>query len=74
MTALTTILIWLGSGFAFAAGFGFGVWFLVRNQDKGLAKQTLEVLKERNVIGFQQAEQLKRIADIAEEMRNLYAP
>jgi hypothetical protein len=76
---MTTILVWLGSGFAFAVGVGFGAW-LMRSTWKRpkdvleVEKKATEALLERNEIGRDQVEALDRIASALEanlqEMRD----
>lgn len=69
---MLTILIWLGSGFAFAAGFCAGLWFFtltVRRQTDNTAKQDVanDLLRERNDIGRRHAVALERMAKTLEE-------
>ncbi len=75
MDTLSTILIWLGSGFAFAIGVFFGAWLMkstkADNQhamDKAdmHAAEVNALLAERNSIGIRQAEAMERIADVIE--------
>lgn len=65
---METVLIWLGSGFAFSFGVYFGAWSC-RRRDSELAKQQSnanDLLLERNVIGLRQAEALEQIAKLIE--------
>ncbi len=60
---METILVWLGSGFAFAVGIGVGAW-LVRTMkvpDKW-ADRSADLLEARNAIGLREAEALEKIA------------
>ena len=71
---MTTILIWLGSGFAFAAGFMVGIWLMTwkkGNQDaqNDLTADSLVELRRRNEIGLRQAEALERVAIAVESIR-----
>ena len=63
---MTTILIWLGSGFAFAVGVVFGAWLMRRANGSADAaevnRKANEALQERNAIGREQVEALKQIA------------
>ena len=67
MDSFLTILIWLGSGFAFAVGVCLGA-FLMRLvwRDRGKAERNLDdandLLRKRNEIGERQAEALEVIA------------
>ncbi len=61
------LLIWLASGFAFACGVNLGVFLTVQVTKRGdrstqAAEIANESLKERNKIGEQQADALRRIA------------
>ncbi len=57
---MTTILIWLGSGFAFGSGLLVGLsllpWLNRKDRDKNETVQveSLAALQERNAIGWQQ--------------------
>ena len=67
MDSLLTILIWLGSGFAFAVGFIVGMCIMGRamsNEKKNndLAAEVNALLRERNAIGERQAAALEQIA------------
>ena len=71
MDTVYTILIWLGSGFAFAVGVCLGAFLMARTwRDRVKAdKITADVndlLRERNYIGKLQANALERIAEAAE--------
>jgi uncharacterized membrane-anchored protein YhcB (DUF1043 family) len=67
MDSFLTILIWLGSGFAFAVGVCLGA-FLMRLvwRDRGKAERNLadanDLLRKRNEIGERQAEALETLA------------
>ena len=52
MSSLLTIVIWLGSGFAFAAGFFIGIWIVgKRNNDwSRSAEEANTLMRERNEI------------------------
>jgi uncharacterized protein YneF (UPF0154 family) len=71
MDAFLTILIWLGSGFAFAVGVCLGIWLTARSmrdthkQDL-LNARSIELLEERNKIGKRQAEAMERLGDVTE--------
>lgn len=69
---MTTILIWLGSGFAFGVGCIVGAWLMmVKNTrtesayEKMFAQQEVagELLSVRNEIGLRELRALERIAD-----------
>jgi hypothetical protein len=68
---MTTILIWLGSGFAFSLGVMCGIaMFKIAggnaSRDEAYANaqaRTLELLEERNEIGRRQVEALDEIAE-----------
>lgn len=65
---MTTILIWLGSGFAFSVGVFCGVISVswgVKNQ-KAAVGPSEKLLEERNEIGRTQAAYLLRIAECME--------
>jgi len=71
MEMMVTILIWLGSGFAFAVGIFFGAWAM-RKAGGGLDavkvnEKANEALQERNTIGREQVAALERIAEVLEE-------
>jgi uncharacterized membrane-anchored protein YhcB (DUF1043 family) len=71
MEAFLTILIWLGSGFAFAVGVIFGIIItgLIwkdRKKADDIAAEVNALLKERNEIGSRQADALERVADAVE--------
>lgn len=61
---MTTVLIWLGSGFAFAVGFfaGARVAHIAKGTNDKQGEQANEHLAERNRIGLRQAEALENIA------------
>lgn len=61
---MLTILIWLGSGFAFAVGIAVGVWMCRGDGAKQAAHAmaTNSLLQERNKIGERQAAALERLA------------
>lgn len=70
---MLTILIWLGSGFAFTVGFGVGVFVVkwVYKKDKSQIdgeQEARRLLSERNKIGLTQVTTLDRIADLIEFM------
>ena len=72
---MTTILIWLGSGFAFSAGVCFGAWLMratwKRPKDVlDVERKATEALLERNEIGREQVAALERIAATLEEQSN----
>ncbi len=67
---MTTVMVWLGSGFAFAVGTLLGITafgFAARRGDKqtGIANQ---YLAERNDISWQQLEVMR---DICDSLRNM---
>lgn len=67
---MATILIWLGSGFAFAVGVVFGAWLMRRANGSADAvevnRKANEALQERNQIGREQVAALERIASALE--------
>lgn len=68
---MLTILIWLGSGFAFSAGLFIGIWTMAWRSGKQdvqntLTSESLEELRRRNEIGVRQCEALERIAAAAD--------
>lgn len=68
---METILIWLGSGFAFAIGVFVGAWAM-SSIGKKLDKEThlpTKLLEERNELSLRQVKTLTRIAE-ALESRN----
>lgn len=67
---MTTILVWLGSGFAFAVGVCFGADLMRRLASESstigiidIQKRANELLEERISVGERQAEYLRQIAD-----------
>ena len=69
---MTTMLIWLGSGFAFAIGFLCGVLVIgALTKKQPVVDKATEALLERNQIGLQQAHALEEIADQLTRMNNL---
>lgn len=70
---MLTVLIWLGSGFAFAVGFVTGILLCVPSAKRERAKtdeiqrKSLEALLDRNQIGREQLEVWKRIANETRE-------
>lgn len=70
---MTTILIWLGSGFAFAVGVCVGVW-LMTVRDRSLkragdsAQEATDLLRERNEIGKRQLAALETLAECATQV------
>jgi hypothetical protein len=71
---METILIWLGSGFAFACGFFAGLMALTIGTKKGTKTdkynaESIELLSERNKIGWRQIEALERIAAATEKSK-----
>jgi hypothetical protein len=74
MDGFLTILIWLGSGFAFSIGFLIGVIIAgsMLKKEKPVDEMSdrfTHLLNERNRIGREQADALKRIADRADQGR-----
>lgn len=74
MDAFLTILIWLGSGFAFSVGFLVGVIIAgsMLKKEKPvdqISERVNHLLEQRNQIGREQADALKRIADRADQGR-----
>lgn len=74
MDGFLTILIWLGSGFAFSIGFLIGVVIagsvLKKEKRADLDSELLRgLLERRNRIGQEQADALKRIAERADQGR-----
>ena len=70
---MTTVLIWLGSGFAFGAGTIVGVrLFAVSSKAAKDRAQfdidTLKAMQERNAIDREKVELLGRMAAILEDM------
>jgi hypothetical protein len=70
---MTTILVWLGSGFAFAIGVFCGAWLMksVHKTPKDVLagnEKATEALLERNKIGREQVEVLSAIAVTLEEI------
>lgn len=68
---METILIWLGSGFAFASGFAVGVWILRKSYGENVSERENiinKLLEKRNEIGNLQLSTLERIA---EAMKNI---
>lgn len=68
---METILIWLGSGFAFAIGFMAGMIVMVLSLKKQTKQETMTaesiaLLKQRNEIGERQENHLNRIALVLE--------
>jgi len=65
--AFTTILIWLGSGFAFAAGVFFGAFLMsmvMKKRDPSdYEKQSLAAMLRRNEIDECKVNVLERLAD-----------
>lgn len=61
-----SILIWLGSGFAFAVGVAVGAWCMraINNAHKGHDAKAVVLLRERNEIGEKQVSVLSRIAEL----------
>lgn len=57
MDAVLTILIWLGSGFAFAVGVALGV-FVMRQRD---STEMADLMRERNELDRQKIEAMNRI-------------
>lgn len=67
---METIIVWLGSGFAFAIGILAGAMlagFILRDRRKAdeVTEHVNDLLKERNAIGERQVRALERIADSA---------
>lgn len=67
---MLTLLIWLGSGFAFAVGVALGVWVTTHRLAKvfGREAKAEELLAARNEIGRKQYEAIMRLGDIHEEV------
>lgn len=67
---MTTIVVWLGSGFAFAVGIACGVWVCSVGIKRANTQSddATQLLRERNEIGRMQVSELTRIADLVEEM------
>lgn len=63
---METILIWLGSGFAFAIGVCVGAWCSRRINGNEAERKVNDLLKERNEIGWEQVKSLDRIAEVIE--------
>lgn len=69
---MTTVMIWLGSGFAFSVGVLFGAW-IIRSSWKPSPEmresndKATAALRERNEIGRLQVAILERIAATMEE-------
>ncbi len=77
---MTTILIWLGSGFAFGSGLLAGLallpWLNRKTADKNASIQdeSLVALQERNAIGWRQVaamEELSATIKVADSCINL---
>lgn len=71
MEIVLQLLIWLGSGFAFAVGVTLGVFLTVQVTKRGdRGERTAEaanlLLRERNVIGERQVQALCRISEAIE--------
>ena len=68
---MTTIFVWLGSGFAFSVGVCVGAYAMRSLVDdrpwksaiQELQERANELLEERNVIGERLAEYMRQIAD-----------
>jgi hypothetical protein len=61
---MLTVLIWLGSGFAFSVGIILGaLLFRLKPKMTQAEVESLKLLKERNAIGLEQIHQLARIKD-----------
>ena len=74
---METILIWLGSGFAFAVGVVFGAFLMrsvLKNRSDSTDRQTelmqasADLLKERNDIGRETAATMNKIFYCLDEM------
>lgn len=68
---MATILVWLGSGFAFSVGVCFGAWIMRAtwkrpNDVVEVERNATAALLARNEIGRQQVEYLRRIASAME--------
>lgn len=75
MSTLLTILVWLGSGFAFSVGVLVGAWlcrlsFSRSTSDRQVQDDSLAALRERNEIGREQCDALHRIADSLREQNS----
>ena len=69
---MATILIWLGSGFAFGVGFCIGIWIntltLKRRKDNdSVVQKANNLLSERNEIGREHLAAFERIASALED-------
>lgn len=70
---MVTILIWLGSGFAFSMGLLLGMVLLPavyrkeRAQNKDTQDKSLEALQFRNVLSARQVGAMERIASLMEK-------
>lgn len=67
MDSLLTILVWLGSGFAFAVGVIVGMCIMGRamsneKKNNAITDEVNALLRERNAIGERQAAALEQIA------------
>lgn len=74
MDAFLTIMVWLGSGFAFSVGFLIGVIIagsMLKKEKRAdqISERVNHLLEQRNQIGREQADALKRIADRADQGR-----
>lgn len=70
---MTTVLIWLGSGFAFGAGTIVGVRLFAVSSKAAMdraqtERESLEVMRERNAIDREKLDRLTRIADSLDEL------
>jgi len=69
---MESLLIWLGSGFAFAVGVFAGVLLMhaptssQAKRNAEIAEESINELRRRNVIGGQQVDYLERIAEALE--------
>ena len=68
MDTVYTILIWLGSGFAFAVGVCLGAFLMLlvwrdKHKNDSIVNEVNALLRTRNEIGERQADLLERIAE-----------
>lgn len=72
MTTALTILTWLGSGFAFAAGFFVGIWMMHSRVSSWTKEESesIKLLRERNEIDRELVEDVSRISESLNAIRD----
>jgi hypothetical protein len=67
---MLTVLIWLGSGFAFSVGVAVGAWAMSRRAATVANDNTKaeKLLAERNEIGLRQCKAMESIGTTLEEL------